>query len=53
MGYEDNVGFLLEEFVHEEVEPTVGTGPYCVEIIDNEQEIGVCVFVEGVQGEHT
>ena len=52
VGYEDDIGFLLEEFVHEEVEPAVGAGAYCVEIIDDEQEIGVCVFIEGVQGEH-
>ena len=52
MGHEDYIGFFLEEFIHEEVEPAVGSGAYGVEIVYDEQEIGVCVFIEGVQGEH-
>lgn len=53
MGYEDYVHFLLDYLLEEHMVTTIGTRLYMVEIVNHQEKVRICVFVEGLEVEHS
>ena len=53
VSYEDHVHFLFDYLLEEHVVTTIGTRLYMMKVVNHKEQVGVRVFVEGLEVEHS